>query len=198
MGDSLRLTQPAAAAEYYRKAIAIAKEPHLNFREGREADYLTAEREEELVAVLLLRKDSGERLALLREANGIRKRLVSSGRGAPLDRLCLMRSWCKVSDAELSMNDVEQAARDADLSRPFFNEFKENSPSLVVQRELGTCYESLGKVQRRIAEDRLRSPIERRAALASSRYWYTKSSGVWNEWQTRDGYTRERSRASQG
>jgi serine/threonine protein kinase len=184
MGDALRLTQPAAAAEYYRKAIAIAKDPHLNFRDGREADYLTAEREEELAWVLMSPKSAGERLALLREANGIRKRLVSSGRGAPLDRLCLMRSWCKLSDAELSMTDLAQASRDTNASRSYFAEFKDNSPSLVVQRELGMCYESLGNVQRRIAEDRSRPPAERRAALASSRNWYTKSSGVWDEWHS--------------
>jgi serine/threonine-protein kinase len=191
MGDSLRLTRHEAAAEYYRKAIAIAKDPRLNFREGREAESLTAEREEELAAVLTSRKDAGERLALLREANGIRKVLVSSGRGTPLDRLSLMRSWCKVSEAELATNDVEQASRDADSSRFHFREFKETSPSLVVQRELGMCYETLGNVQRLIAEDRSRPPAERRAALASARNWYAKSSGVWNEWHRRGADTPE-------
>ena len=83
------------------------------------------------------------------------------------------------------MTDLAQASRDANESRSYFTEFKDSSPNLLVQRELGMCYESLGHVQRRIAEDRSRPPAERRAALQSAHNWYTKSSGVWEEWHRR-------------
>jgi serine/threonine protein kinase len=182
MGDSFRLTEPMLAAGYYRKAIGIAKETPVNSREGREAAYLTAEREEELAAVLVTKKNARERLAILEGANSVRKQLVSSGSGEPQDRLALMRSYCKVSDAELVMNNVENARKYADSSVPFFNEFKVTSPSLVVLRDIAFCYESLGNVRHRIALDQSFSGSERHAAEADSREWYRKSAGVWNEW----------------
>lgn len=152
---------------------------------------MTAEREEELAAVLMAKKDARERLAILEEANGFRKQLASSGGGEPQDRLALMRSYCKVSDAELAMNDVAKATQEADSSLPFFNEFKVTSPSLLVLRDLGFCYESLGNVQIRVAEDLSRLPEERRIAAAASRDWYTKSAAVWTEWNRRGAATPE-------
>jgi hypothetical protein len=102
-----------------------------------------------------------------------------------------MRSYCKVSDAELGVGDLTQARQYANSSVPFFDEFKPSSPSLLVLRDIGFCYESLGNVQNRIATEPMRSSAERLHALASSREWYTKSSDVWKEFNRRGAATLE-------
>jgi hypothetical protein len=121
----------------------------------------------------------------------IRQEMAKTAPNPPLDRVHLMRSYCRLSDAELAMNNLANARGQADLSLPFFDEFKITSPSLVVLREIGFCYESLGKVNRRIAMDASFPSWERDAAAAASHDWYTKSSGVWDEWRRRGAATPE-------
>jgi len=186
MGDSFRLTAPATAAGWYRKSIALTKE--LIPRYGAEARHWIAERDEGLAEVLVRKDQAQERLQLLLEANPIRKEL---SRTSPHGRLHLMRSYCKVSDAELGVGDLTQARQYAYLSVPFFDEFKPSSPSLLVLRDIGFCYESLGNVQNRIAAEQTRSSAERLHGLASSREWYTKSSNVWKEFNRRGAATLE-------
>ena len=96
-----------------------------------------------------------------------------------------MRSYCRVSDAELAVNDLAKAREYAHSSLPFLNEFSTTSPSLLVQRDVGLCYESLGNVQRQMAMSRSASPAERKTAAAAARQWYLKSDAVWNEYHTR-------------
>jgi eukaryotic-like serine/threonine-protein kinase len=102
-----------------------------------------------------------------------------------------MRAFCRLSDAELAVNDLANAERYADSAAAFFNEFKLTSPSLIVLRDIGLCDESMGKLQHRIAMDRSLSPSERNAAETASRQWYGKSLDVWNEWVRRGGSTPE-------
>ena len=109
----------------------------------------------------------------------------------PLDRVHLMRSYCRLSDVELKMNHVAEAREHAASSMPFFVEFKMTSPSLVVLRDIGFCYESLGNAQHAVATDRSFSPSERRAAETEARGWYQKSADVWNEWFRRGAATAE-------
>jgi eukaryotic-like serine/threonine-protein kinase len=56
------------------------------------------------------------------------------------------RLYCKLSDAELAVNDLAKARQYADLSLPILKEFNPASPSLLVVRDVGFCYESLGSV----------------------------------------------------
>ena len=102
-----------------------------------------------------------------------------------------MRSYCRLSDAELAMNHIADARGYAASALPILAGFKVTSPSLMVLRDLGFCYESLGNVQRSLAADRSGSLAERRAAQAQAREWYQKSSGVWNEWFRRGAATPE-------
>ena len=117
--------------------------------------------------------------------------MVRTASNPPLDRVHLMRSYCRLSDAELDMKDVANAKQHADSSVRFFNEFTVGSPSLIVLRDIGFCYESLGNVQRRAATDRSLLPAERETAAAASRDWYARSAAVWNEWVKRDAATPE-------
>ena len=111
------------------------------------------------------------------------------GPNAPTDRLHLMRSYCKLSDAELAINDRPSAMRHTNSALQFFDEFKITSPSLLVLRDLGFCYESLGNLQRSLATDRAFSLAERHTAGAVARQWYGKSADVWNEWFRRGAAT---------
>src|SRR5271165_485811 len=79
----------------------------------------------------------------------------------------------------------------ADSAVPFLDEFKPSSPSLLVLRDVGFCYESIGNVQRRIAIDHSFSAAERHLAEAEARQWYLKSSEVWDEWNRRGAATPE-------
>jgi eukaryotic-like serine/threonine-protein kinase len=187
MGDSLRFTNPATASFWYRKSISLTKELPPSYA----VKFWTAERDEALAGVLVSKKQTPERLQLLQEANTIRQELTRAGPNGPQDRVHLMRSYCNLSDAELASHDLLKALRNANLSLSFFNEFKVTSPSLIVLREIGVCYENMGSVQRGIAIDRSLSASERRAADVASREWYKKSADVWNEWKRRGAATPE-------
>src|SRR5258708_25875280 len=89
------------------------------------------------------------------------------------------------------MNGVGDVGRHGAAALAFLAGFKVTSPSLMVLRDLGFCYESLGNVQRSLAADRSGPLAERRAAQAQAREWYQKSSGVWNEWFRRGATTPE-------
>lgn len=186
MGDSFRLVQPTTASGWYRKSIALTKE--MAPRYGAEARHWIAEREEALAEVLVTQKQVPERLQLLQEANLIRQELAKT---SPHGRIHLMRSYCKLSDAELAVGDLVQARQFANAALPFFDEFKPTSPSLLVLRDVGFCYESLGNVQRRIAMDHSRSAEEKQTAQADARQWYRKSADVWNAWNSRGATTPE-------
>jgi hypothetical protein len=150
-----------------------------------------ADRDETLASVLTTRAQWPERLRLLQKANTIRQEIVRTGPHSPLDRVHLMRSYCRLSDAELDMKDFGNAKQGADSSVTFFNEFTVTSPSLIVLRDIGFCYESLGNVQRRAAMDPSLPAAEREAAATAARDWYGKGAAVWNEWVKRGAATPE-------
>jgi len=127
----------------------------------------------------------------LQDANGTWKKVADASHGKVEYRLSLMRSYCRLSDAELAVNDLAKARQYANSSLRFFNEFEPNANNLLVLRDVGLCYESLGNVQRRIAMDRSSSPSERGAGEAAARDWYSKSADVWKEWNRRGAATPE-------
>jgi serine/threonine protein kinase/Tfp pilus assembly protein PilF len=186
MGDAVSATHPDEAAAWYRKSIELTKQ--LGARTDARSEL--AFRNETLASVLISGKHAAERLRLLREANLIRQEIAKTGPN-PLDRVHLMRSYCRLSDAELAMNHIADARSHAASALPFLAAFKVTSHSLMVLRDVGFCYESLGNVQRSLAADRSGSLAERRAAQAQAREWYQKSSGVWNEWLRRGAATPE-------
>jgi serine/threonine protein kinase len=186
MGDSFRLSQQEIAAGWYRKSISLTKEMAPSY--GAEARHWIAERDEALAEVLVKREQAVERLRLLEEANAIRQQLAST---SPHGRIHLMRSYCKISDAELAVGDLTLARGFADSAVPLLDEFKPVSPSLLVLRDVGFCDESIGNVQRQIATDRSSSGAERQTAEAEARQWYLKSSEVWDEWNRRGAATPE-------
>src|SRR5215813_4513443 len=149
MGDSLLSTRPDEAGVWYRKSLEMTK----GLGPRREAQKELAERNETLAAALVTKAQASERLGLLQEANAIRQEMARTDPTPPLDRVHLMRSYCRLSDAELAMNNIADARKDAEATVPFFNEFKMTSPSLVVLRDIAFCYESLGDVERRVAMD---------------------------------------------
>jgi tetratricopeptide (TPR) repeat protein len=191
MGDSLRLTQPAIAAEWYRKSLSMTKQVAARYPVGSYAHDWIAVREEELAAVLSTPKNASERLRLLEDANEVWRGLVGASPGKPQYRMSLMRSYCKLSDAELAVNDLQKARQYGDFSLSFFDDFKISSQSLLVLRDIGFCYESLGNVQRRISMDRSFTGSERRVAATNSQEWYRKSAEVWDEWNRRGAATNE-------
>jgi len=191
MGDSLRLTRPAAASEWYRKSISLTKEIARQYPAGSDVHYWIPLIDESLAAVLVARERAFERLHLLQEANSIWKEQVAASPGKPQYRMSLMRSYCKLSDAELALNDLAKARQYADLSLPFLKEFNSTAPSLLVVRDVGFCEESMGNLQRQIARDHSFSPSERSAAEAESRQWFQKSADAWNEWNRRGAATPE-------
>jgi tetratricopeptide (TPR) repeat protein len=187
MGNALRLTQPTAAAEWYRKSIVFARE----MNPPSEAEFHVATREEALAAVLTKREQSAERLRLLEDANARRLKLATFAPDLPLHREKVMRSYCMLSDAELALNDLTKARQYADLSLPFLNTFSLTSPDLRILRDVGLCDENLGNVQRRIAMSHSASSSDRPTALANARQWYLKSAAVWAEWNRRGAATPE-------
>jgi tetratricopeptide (TPR) repeat protein len=187
MGDSLFSTKPNAAAAWYRKSIEVTT----GLGRRTEAQRELAERDETLASVLVNGREAPERLRLVREANSIRQEMAKTGPNPPLDRVHLMRSYCRLSDAELATNHVAEATRFAAASVPFFNEFKVTSPSLVVLRDLGFCYASLGNARQAVAADRSLTPSQMRAAGTEGRQWYQMSADAWNEWVKRGAATPE-------
>ncbi|MBB6144770.1 serine/threonine protein kinase [Silvibacterium bohemicum] len=189
MGDSFRQSNPQTASVWYRKSIAMTKQ--LSPLYGAGARHWLAVRDEALAEVLVKKEKSSERLRLLQEANVIRQEFAES---SPHGRLHLMRSYCKLSDVKLAANDLPAARQYANAALPFLDAFSVNSPSLLVLRDLGFCYESEGAVPRRVAMDRKLSSTERLAADAESRTWYTKSAEVWSMWNKRGAATPESER----
>jgi hypothetical protein len=110
---------------------------------------------------------------------------------SPHGRLHLMRSYCKLSDAELAVANIAKARQYADAALPFLGEYAVTSPSLLVLRDLGFCFESEGELYHRLATDQLSPPAERLAAEAESRTWYRKSADVWTTWNARNAATPE-------
>ena len=187
MGNALRLTQRATAAAWYRKSISFTQ----NLTPRSEAEIHLAFREESLAAVLVKKEQAVERLHLLLEVNALRQKVASTEPDLPMHRQNMMRSYCRLSDAELAVNDLATARRYADLSVRFLNTFPLTSPDLRILRDVGLCYESLGNLQRQIAMDQSFSAGERRAAELEARQWYLKSSEVWHEWDQRGASTPE-------
>ncbi len=186
MGDSFRLVRPTIAAAWYRKSLSLTKEmaPHY----GSEARHLIAERDEALAEVLVGKEQVQERLQLLQDANQIRYELAGA---SPHGRIHLMSSYCKLSDAELAVGNLRQAQQSVTLALPFFDEFKPESPSLLVLRDVGLCYESFGNVQQQIFENESLPVPARQAAKAEARLWYRRSDDVWSEWSRRGVATPE-------
>ena len=190
MGDALASVRPSEAAGWYRKSIELTRQ--LGSRP--ETQLELAQRDESLASLLMTGPQAPERLRLLQEANTIRQAMARNGPNPPLDRVHLMRSYCRIADAQLAFGNLGAARSYADLSLPFFNEFTPASLDMLVLRDLGLCYESLGDVQRQIAMSRSSSALERQAAHPEEREWYSKSDAVWNEWTQRGAATPESER----
>ena len=189
MGDAFRQSNPYVASTWYRKSIALTKQ--LSPLYGSGARHLLAIRNEALAEVLVKKENAAERLRLLQEANLARQELAGT---SPHGFLHLMRSYCKLSDAELAMNDHAKAHQYADAALPLLDKFDVTSPSLLVLRDLGFCYESEGAVQHQIAMDRNLPSAERLTAEAESRRWYSKSVEAWSTWNERGAATPESER----
>jgi eukaryotic-like serine/threonine-protein kinase len=92
------------------------------------------------------------------------------------------------------MNNPAKARQYANAALPLLNGFEVTSPSLLVLRDVGFCYESEGAVQHRLTADQMLSPLERLAAEAESRTWYQRSADVWATWMRRGAATPESER----
>jgi tetratricopeptide (TPR) repeat protein len=189
MGDSFRLTDADVAGGWYRKSIAVTKK--LGPLYGAGGRHWLAIRDEALAEVLGRKDQAPEQLRLLLEANLIRGELAET---SPHGRLHLMRSYCKLSDAELGLNNLAKARQYADAALPFLDQFEVTSPSLLVLRDVGFCYESEAAVQHRIASEQVLSAPERLAAGAESLTWYRRSADVWATWNRRGAATPESDR----
>jgi serine/threonine protein kinase len=187
MGNSLRSARPSEAAAWYRKSIELTR----RLGSGMDTQLELAGRDEALASGLTTRTQAPERLHLLQEANAIRQAIARNGPNPPHDRVHLMRSYCRLSDAELAMRDPAHAGEYADSSLPFIKEFNVKSPSLLVLRDLGFCYQSLGNVQGRLAMDSSLPSVDRNAAATKAQEWYGKSLEIWNEWDRRGAATPE-------
>jgi tetratricopeptide (TPR) repeat protein len=137
MGDSFRLTNRDTASGWYRKSISLTKE--LSPLYGAGARHWIAIRNEALAEVLQREDQVSEQLRLLLEANLIRRELAGT---SPHGRLHLMRSYCKLSDAELAMRDMAKARQYANAALPFLDGFQITSTSVLVVRDVGFCYET--------------------------------------------------------
>jgi serine/threonine protein kinase len=186
MGDALRLVQPNQAVKWYWKSIVLSKV--LAPMYGAEGRHWLAIRDEGLAETLVDPDRAQERLELLQEANPIRQELAQTSLHG---RLHLMGSYCMLSGAELGVGNVSQARAYADKALPYLDEFTPASPSLLVLRDLGRCYESIGNVQRQIAESAHTPASERGAAQTDARLWYAKSLDVWDTWKRRGAATPE-------
>jgi tetratricopeptide (TPR) repeat protein len=189
MGDAFRQSNRDNASNWYRKSIALTKQLFPLYGSG--ARHWLAIRGEALAEVLVKKKDAPEQLRLLQEANLGRQELAGT---SPHGLLHLMRSYCKLSDAELAMNDHAKARQYADAAVPFLDKFNVASPSLLVLRDLGSCYESEAAVQHQIAMDSKLPSAERLTAEAESRRWYSKSAEAWSTWNERGAATPESER----
>jgi eukaryotic-like serine/threonine-protein kinase len=186
VGDSFRLTNRQVAGIWYQKSISLTKRltPHY----GAGARHWLAIRDEALAETLDGRENAPESLRLLLEANSIRRELAET---SPHGRLHLMRSYCKLSDAELSLDNPGKARQYAIAALPLLNQFDPSSPSLLVLRDVAFCDASEGAMQHRLASDQALPSPQRQAAEAESRSWYLKSDAVWTTWVKRDAATPE-------
>jgi serine/threonine protein kinase len=189
MGDAFRQSNRDIASIWYRKSIALTKQLFPLYGAG--ARHLLAIRDEALAEVLVKEKDAPEQLRLLQEANLARQELAGT---SPHGLLHLMRSYCKLSDAELAVKDLTKARQYADTALPLLNKFDVTSPSLLVLRDLGFCYESEGSVQHYLAIDRQLPSAQRLTAEAEANRWYSKSDEVWSTWNKREAATPESER----
>jgi eukaryotic-like serine/threonine-protein kinase len=189
MGDSFRLADADVAGEWYAKSIALTKKLAPLYGAG--GRHWLAIRDEALAEVLGRKDQAPEQLRLLVEANLIRRELAET---SPHGRLHLMRSYCKLTDAELLLNNPAKARQYANAALPLLDQFEVTSPSLLVLRDVGFCYESEAAVQHRIAADPALSSPERLAAEAESRTWYRRSADVWATWNSRGAATPESER----
>ena len=98
MGNAFRLTQPAIAGAWYRKSISLTQE----LAHAPEAQHSLASREEALAAVLVKKEQATERLHLLQDANALRQKLAKTEPDLPTHRQSMMRSYCRLIDAELA------------------------------------------------------------------------------------------------
>jgi len=187
MGDSLRSTQPESASIWYRKAISLMQQ----MANHREARVWLAELDDDLAVVLTKKRDLRERLRVLREENALRRELATTGLNSPRYRLLLLRSYCRLSDAELAVRDTTEARRAANSALPILDEFNLTSPSLLVLRDLGRCYASLGRVQSARAMPNAIPASQKRATAEAVNQWFVKSADVWNEWKRRGATTAE-------
>ncbi len=191
-GDSYRLTNPDMAAAWYRKAIRRTKSLAPGYGAGRR--HWLAIMDEALAEVLSRDEQAPERLRLLLEANQVRGELSKK---SPHGRLHLMRSYCKLSDAELALRDTSHARQYATAALPLLQEFQTNSSSLLVLRDVAFCDESEAAVQHSMAIDQALSPVERTADQTESRAWYQKSEDIWSTWKRRGAATPESEREQQ-
>jgi eukaryotic-like serine/threonine-protein kinase len=189
MGDAFRQSNPDTASTWYRKSIALTKQ--LSPLYGSGARHWLAIRNEALAEVLVKDGAAPERLRLLQEANLVRQELAET---SPHGFLHLMRSYCKLSDAELAVNDLAKARQYANAALPFLDKFDAASPSLLVLRDLGFCYESEGAVQHHIATEGKLPSAEQLTAEVESRKWYSKSAEAWSTWNKRGAATPESER----
>jgi tetratricopeptide (TPR) repeat protein len=189
MGDAFRQSNPDIARIWYLKSIVLTKQLFPLYGSG--ARHWLAIRDEALAEVLVRKKDAPEQLRLLQEANLGRKELAGT---SPHGLLHLMRSYCKLSDAELAVKDLAKARQYANAALPFLDKFDLTSPSLLVLRDLGFCYESEGAVQHYLAMDRQLPSAEQLTAEAEANRWYLKSDEVWSTWNKREVATPESER----
>ena len=189
MGDSFRLTNLEMAGAWYRKSISLTKKLAPLYGAG--ARHWLAIMDEALAEVLEKKQQAPERLRLLLEANQIRQEFAET---SPHGRLHLMRSYCKLSDAELAVANIPKARQYAHAALPFLEGFAVTSPSLLVLRDVGFCFESEADLQHRLAIDQVYSRAERLVAEAESRTWYRKSADVWTTWNARNAATPESER----
>jgi eukaryotic-like serine/threonine-protein kinase len=178
------------AGAWYRKSLNLTQKlAPLYYGAG--ARHWLAIMDEGLAEVLDKKEQAPERLRLLLEANPIRRELAQT---SPHGRLHLMRSYCKLSDAELAVANIAKARQYAEAALPFLGEYAVTSPSLLVLRDLGFCFESEGELHRRLATDRVYPPAQRLVEEAESRTWYRKSADVWTTWNARNAATPESER----
>jgi eukaryotic-like serine/threonine-protein kinase len=189
MGDSFRQVNFEKAGAWYRKSIRLTKELSPLYGEG--ARHWLAIVDEDLAEVLEEKEEAPERLQLLLEANQIRRELAET---SPHGRLHLMRSYCKLSDAEIGAGDIAKAEQYASAALPYFSGFSTTSPSLLVLRDVGLCFESEAELQHRLAVDPLYPTKQRLSAEGESRNWYRKSDAVWTTWVDRNAATPESER----
>jgi eukaryotic-like serine/threonine-protein kinase len=189
MGDSYRQTDFDKAAAWYRKSVELTRDLAPSYGAG--ARHWLAVADEDLAEVLNRKEQAPERLQLLLEANLVRRELSET---SPHGRLHLMRSYCKLSDAELAAGNVGKAREYADAARPFMGEFSTTSPSLLVLRDVGSCFASEAGFEHSLATDKNSPPALRVAAETESRSWYEKSLNVWTTWNTRGAATPESER----